>query len=386
MRPILILSERDERLKAVVAQIVGHHAVLLTENGVFVKVKNQRYRTGQQITFCEKRRLPAKALAMAAGLAVFLLGSAFLALERLPYAYVSVDVNPSIEFTLNWFDRVLSLRAVNGDAIPIAQSLEENGVLNQPIDIAVGMTIKGLNEMRYFSDGTENDVVISVASFGLKDVNGLSGTLKESALSALKEHALSVTSFQTDPEKVREAQKYHTTAGKLVIVESLTQGGDGLADDIKKEWLEKPVREILNHKNANAPKGNEKKPEEPGQTADTAGTAGIQPSVTVSPSTQPPDKTKAPKRTDAPNKTDDPAKTQGQPAIEKIRQADATPAPGITNLPQNTPAPKEKDREPKATPPDKGNSGGQGKDNEKQEGAKEPAEPSKGGGNQKGKP
>ena len=379
-------------MKAVVAQIVGHHAVLLTEDGVFVKVRNQRYRTGQQITFCEKRRLPAKALAMAASLAVFLLGGTFLALLRLPYSYVSVDVNPSMEYTLNWFDRVLSLHAVNEDAIPIAQSLQKSGVLNQPIAAAVGMTIRELNTRQYFADGTENDVVISVASFGLKDVKGLAGTLKDSAGSALDGHALCVTAIQTDAGKVQEAQKYHTTAGKLVIVEGLAQGGENLSDGIKEDWLKKPVREILGHKNGNAPNGNEKKNEETEHVSDTVSTNGLQPEDTVSPSTKRPDKSKAPvqtdvpEKTDKPKKTDSPAKTQGQPNTEKVAGTDATPKPEITDKPKSTPAPKDKQQETKATPPDNGKSGGQGKDNKAQEGAKEPEQPSKGGENQKGKP
>jgi hypothetical protein len=383
----LILTERDERLKAVVAQIVGHHAVLLTENGMFVKVKNQRYRTGQQIAFCKKRRLPAKMLAMAASLVVFLTGGTYLALARLPYSYVSVDVNPSMEYTLNWFDRVLSLRAVNEDAKPIAQYLEENGALNQPIDKAVKMTIQKLSDMRYFEFDTENDVVIAVASYGLKDVISLSGTLKDSAGSALTDYVLAVTAFQTGPEKVHEAQEYHTTAGKLSIVENLAQGGDGLAEKTKEEWLKKPVREILCHKNGNAqPKTEEKKPEKQEQTADGMAAEGIHPAVTGSPSAKPFDKTTAPKKTDVPRITDTPGKKQDRPNTGKVTQADATPAPSDVVKPKNTPGPKEKDQEPKATPTDKGGSGGQGKENGSQEGEKEPDQPSKGGGNQKDKP
>ncbi len=368
-------------MKAVVAQIVGRHAVLLAENGMFLKVKNQRYRVGQQITFCSKRRLPAKMLAMAASLVIFILGGTYLALEGLPYSYVSVDVNPSIEYTLNWFDRVLSLHAVNEDAEPIAQYLEENGAVNQPIAAAVGMTIKKLNDMRYFENETENDVVIAVASFGLKDVNSLSGALKDSAGGSLTDHVLDVTSFQTDTEKVHEAQKYHTTAGKLVIVENLAQDGEGLADEAKEEWLKKPVREILKQKNGKAqPQTDEKKTEKPEHTTDTLSTEGIRPDDAESPSIKSPDNTKLPKDTDMR------MKKQDQPNAEKDKQTDAAPARNDKDKPENTPAPKEKEQGPKASPPGKGGNGGQDKEDETKKVVKEPAQPSKGGGNQKGDP
>jgi hypothetical protein len=381
LRLTLILSERDESLKAVVVQIVGRHAVLLTENGMFLKVKNQRYRTGQQISFCPKRRSLVKPLAMAASLIIFLLGGTFLALERLPFSYVSIDVNPSIEYTLNWFDRVLSLRAVNEDAKPIAQNLQEKGALNQPIAIAVGMTIKSLNEMLYFKDDAKNDVVIAVASFGLKNVDSLSGTLKDSAGSSLTDHVLAVTSFQTDTAKVHEAQKYHTTAGKLIIVENLAQGGDGYADATKEEWLKKPVREILGHNNGKAQtQADEKKPENTEHMADGMGTEGIPPKKTVSPQPRSTEKADAPKETDTPKGKHD------QPNTEKVKQTDATPTVNVQDKPQNTPAPKDKEQGPKTGTPGKGLSGGQEKENGTQEGAKEPSQPSDGGGPKKDKP
>jgi hypothetical protein len=223
-------------------------------------------------------------------------------------------------------------------------------------------------------------------------VNGLSGTLKDSAGSAISDHVLEVTSFQTDSEKIQEAQKYHTTAGKLAIVESLAEGGDSLAVEIKEEWLRKPVKEILSHKNSNTPMNNDKQNQEPEYALDTMSTAGILPEDTGSSFTNPPRKTKTPKVSDtpketiAPKKTIAPAKTQGKPSTQTVKQTDATPAVDNGGKHDNTPVPKKVDQEPKATLPDKGSSGGQGKEDESQEDRKVPEQPSKGGGNQNGKP
>lgn len=322
-------------------------------------------------------------LAMAAGLVIFLLGGTYLTLERLPYSYVSIDVNPSMEYTLNWFDRVLSLRAVNEDAKPIAQYLAESGAVNQPIDRAVIMTIQKLNDMRYFENDTENDVVIAVASFGLKDVNRLSGTLKDSAGSVLMDHVLEVTSIQTDTGKVNEAQKYHTTAGKLVIVEDLAQSENGLADDLKEEWLEKPVREILKQKNGKSqPNTDEKNTGKPEHAANGMDAEGNRPEGTETPSTNSPVKTKTPKDMDVPTKKQD------QPNAEKDKKTDAVPSLNNQDKPKNTPAPKEKEKDKgtKASPPGKGDNGGQEKIDVPKKNVKDPLQPSKGGGNQKGNP
>ena len=344
-------------MKAVVAQIVGRHAVLLTENGTFVKVKNLRYHPGQQIAFCQKRKQLAKPLVIAASFMIFLLGGTYLAAERLPYSYVSMDVNPSIEYTLNWFDRVLSLRAVNEDAKQIAQRLAENGVVNQPVDMAISMTIKSLDDMQYFSDDAENDVVIAVASLGLKDVGGICERLESSAGSALPDQPLAVTAFQTDRAKVKEAQQYHTTAGKLVIVENLAASGDGLADAAKEDWLKKPVREILGHENGNAQtKMDEKKPEDPGHAKDHAATVDVPPEETETPPSS------SPGKADPPKKTDVPGQKQDHPNAEKDEPADATP--NGKDKPKNSPAPDHTKQEPKNTTPPKGGSGGQEKERE----------------------
>ncbi len=350
-------EERDERLKAVVAQIVGRHAVLLTENGTFVKVKNLRYHPGQQIAFCQKRKRLAKPLVIAASFMIFLLGGTYLAAERLPYSYVSMDVNPSIEYTLNWFDRVFSLRAVNEDANPIVRRLTENGVMNQPIDMAISMTIKSLDDMQYFSDDSENDVLIAVASLGLKDVSSLSERLEGSAGSALPDQPLAVTAFQTDRAKVQEAQQYHTTAGKLVIVENLAGSGNGFADEAKEDWLKKPVREILGHENSDAKtKTDEKKPENPGHATDHAATLAVHPEETGSPPSSPPGKA------DPPKQTDPPKQKQDKPNIEKDKPVDATP--NEKEKPKNSPAPEHVKQEPKNTTPPKGGNGRQEKERE----------------------
>jgi len=313
---------------------------------------------------------------MAAGLMIFLLGGTSLALARLPYSYVSIDVNPSIEYTLNWFDRVLSLRAVNEDAEPIIQNLQENGVVNQPIDIAIGMTIKSLNDMQYFKDGAENDVVIAVASFGLKDVNRLSGILKVSAGIALTDHALKVTVFLTDTKKINEAQKYHATAGKLVIVENLASSVDGLQAQTKEEWLRKPVREILSHING-AVKAVEKVPENREHATEPISTASIQPEESDSLPLASPKKMNSPKLTDVPNQKNN---------SEKSKQPDATPKLMVEDKPENSPAPKRMGQDPETGTPPKDADSEQGKGHEAPEYTRDPKQSTDDGDHQKGKP
>lgn len=69
-------------------------------------------------------RRRARPWAMAAACAACLLltvGSLWLYLT--PAAYISVDVNPSVELTVNRFDRVISLKGLNDDGAALAEDL-----------------------------------------------------------------------------------------------------------------------------------------------------------------------------------------------------------------------------------------------------------------------
>lgn len=54
-----------------------------------------------------------------------------------PTSYVSLDVNPSIEYRLNVFDRVLSVVGVNDDGENILDGIGQTKIKNKSIDKAI---------------------------------------------------------------------------------------------------------------------------------------------------------------------------------------------------------------------------------------------------------
>ena len=68
-----------------------------------------------------------------------------------PYTFVSLDVNPSIEFTLNRFNRVIDVKAINDDGSEILVSLK-NDIMNNSIDDAVAETVEKIKENGYFDN------------------------------------------------------------------------------------------------------------------------------------------------------------------------------------------------------------------------------------------
>ncbi len=228
-------------MKAVVMHTSGRHAVLLGRDGGFARVKNRGYRAGQQIGVQRARRPVLKPLLALASVVLVLFSATALAANFLPFSYVSVDVNPSLMMTLNWFDRVLSVEAKNSDGEEIAELLFDGGIVGQPVDDAVQRVYAALEAGEYVNAGAENDVVVAVASYGIKDTEPILEQIKQMQTVKSSGTELSVQTVQADRAMVAEAEALQTTAGKLALVKPLAGGS---AEETQ-AWLRRSVREIL---------------------------------------------------------------------------------------------------------------------------------------------
>ena len=136
-------------MKAVVLEIRDKKAAVLTHGGQILKVSNKHYMVGQEVNIKEAsekvvdmarnagRWMPAAAAAAF----LFVIGR-LMCLSMEPYGVVSLDVNPSIEFTINNMDKVLYVNGVNDDGKDILEGISEKKLINQDIDKAVNVTIE----------------------------------------------------------------------------------------------------------------------------------------------------------------------------------------------------------------------------------------------------
>ena len=106
--------DEKEKLKASLDQIHAEESL---------KTSTKKY-LFEKVYFKEKKRFsPLRKFAAAAvcSLAVFIGGGSWLFFT--PTAFISVDVNPSLELEINRFDRVLSVEGYNDDGKSLAESL-----------------------------------------------------------------------------------------------------------------------------------------------------------------------------------------------------------------------------------------------------------------------
>ncbi len=240
---------KKEQSSAVIVEIRGRYAAALTKEGVFLRIPNEGYALGQQIqpeyasraAQSVRRRVRLNAYAgMAAGFLLLLLGG-FKGYTT-PVGVVSLDVNPSIEYTINLFDRVLDISAVNDDAGVLLAGMDESALMYQSVDEAVDATILALRESGYLSDTVENDVVISASSYDERHTQQISDRL---GTRVGQQSDLTVYSVPVSKGEVQSAHALGTSAGKLHIVELLGETWSGEESFDRGEWISRPVREIM---------------------------------------------------------------------------------------------------------------------------------------------
>jgi hypothetical protein len=239
--------KQEQTTGAVIVEVRGRKAAALTQGGEFIRVNNEGYTIGQQVLLApqpeairpvQRARMTAFA-AMAAGFLLLVFGG--FKGYTLPVGVVSLDVNPSIEYTINAFDRVLDITAVNDDGSLILADMDKQALLYHPVDEAVDATILALRQNGYLT-GSANDIVISSSSYDTKHTESIADRL---GTHVGEQDDLSVLSVPVSRSEVEDAHARGTSAGKLYIVEELEDSWTSSESFDADDWIARPVREII---------------------------------------------------------------------------------------------------------------------------------------------
>ncbi len=241
----------------VILEVADGYAAALSDDGTISRIPNRNYRVGQTLC-CPKRESKNRftvyvhRIAAVAAVFVFLfLGAGFI-LNRMPVSYISLDVNPSVQYKLNVFNQVVDIIPLNEDAKAL---LENTSFVNQPADKAIQQTVELLGESNYLTSAEKNDILISATS-------SLTEKSKE-ALTAVV-HATEETTqslgvvadiivVESSMSDLKQAEKLGTTPGKLVLVNEIAQADVVSIDPVKdadameevQDLLDKPVKELV---------------------------------------------------------------------------------------------------------------------------------------------
>ena len=235
-------------MKAVIVEIKGEYASALSDDGCFSTIKNHDYATGQIIQLSRPKSQLVKKLSMltASAAAVLILGVGTWAYAS-PYSYVSLDVNPSIEYIVNRFDRVLRVNAVNDDGEELLKEINLKELKNRSIQDALTETVEQIQEAGYFSGQEEGGIVIATSAQNTDKAEELALELQSAVEEEIVENSKNVTveTFSVTKDRVDQAKELGVTPGKLNLVEKLQESASGEDTIVLEEWLNKPVKDIM---------------------------------------------------------------------------------------------------------------------------------------------
>lgn len=162
-------------MKAAVVDIKGSYAAVLAENGEVKKIVNNGYSIGDTIDLSEVKtvkrpgnisRIIRRTVAVAAAVIILAVGAMATA-YAIPYGTVSVEGEPSIEYTINCFDYVIGVKALNESGEKILSEMNEDDLKHKKVDDAVAVTVERMKKDGYLDD--ENSGVSINADTGDDD-------------------------------------------------------------------------------------------------------------------------------------------------------------------------------------------------------------------------
>ena len=229
-------------MKAVVMETRKNEAAVLLKDGTFRIVKG-KYTVGQVIELKGSARpVPRRWMAAAAALVVAAgIGSGlWIDGNYVAYGEVSLDINPSIVYTVNKRSRVLKVRAVGSEAEQVVESLEKDGIRFAEVSDAIEKTMGLLETEGYIDEEQEEYVLLNVSTDNARVKEAVTSAVQSGMERSLEHaHALSFRIEHSDRATARRAAQRNMSVGRYAAWE---QAEDGTEPET---YAEKPVREIL---------------------------------------------------------------------------------------------------------------------------------------------
>ena len=231
-------------MKAVIVECSNSAAVALCDDGSFRKLKNKGYSIGQELLLRQNRSANhmMQKLSICASLALVLLSFVGIGSHSYvePYSYVSLDINPSIEYALNRYDKVISVSGINNEGQQVVSSIESD-IKNQNITTALGVTIGQLEKDNYIVQEEKNHVIVSVCSNNDTKTRSLTSCID--TFSVEKSSVCLIDTVPVSKEVKDDADSLGITPGKLALIQAVAETTSDSDFDVS-EWTDKTVSEL----------------------------------------------------------------------------------------------------------------------------------------------
>ena len=152
-----------------------------------------------------------------------------------PTSIISIDINPSIELSVNRFDRVVAVEGRNQDGSDFAETLD---VMHQNYKTAV----EEILESDTITQCLARDELLSVAVVEIDETQGEAILEYVSQCTAQEKNA---SCYGVTPEEVEEAHSLGLSYGKYLVYEKIAQYTDLLSPEEANNMTMRQLREYL---------------------------------------------------------------------------------------------------------------------------------------------
>ncbi len=305
-------------MKAIVMETRGREAAILLKDGTFRTVKG-RYSVGETIDYQETVRPAFRKWMAAAAAAVIMIGAGggfWYDANYVAYAEISLDVNPSIVYTVNKRNRVLEVRAVNDEAAEAVSALNEEGVRFMPVADAIDRAMMLFENEGYLDAENEDYVLMNVSADNAGIHERVTSEIETGMGRAMeRDPSMEYRVDHSDRATARRAEDSDMSTGRYAVWE---QEGAGREQE---EYAQMPVRELMGKPEESTPAApNEGGAPQTERSTPTTSMGGIQGEGAVREQEQ---NLAVPR-----DKPDESSKTGSQPSAETQMETGTEPSQG----------------------------------------------------------
>lgn len=164
--------------------------------------------------------------------------------KKAEICWVTLDINPSLEYGLDQDLRVIRINSLNAEAQRLVDGQE---ILHQPIGEVIPLTVRRATELGYINTSKENHILITVSPQDEREQEQdqqLPEELVEKANQALETTNMraSVNVLVVPAELRNQAQEFNISVGKYVVMlEGLQEGLSIEATQLQEKSIQSAV-------------------------------------------------------------------------------------------------------------------------------------------------
>ncbi|MFC4776889.1 anti-sigma factor domain-containing protein [Paenibacillus sp. GCM10023252] len=231
--------------RGLVMEVSRHHMIVMTPDGQFVRVKRQGQAVvGAEVVFsaASERRGTVRWYSYAAAVLVLLCIPILLLVQRDAHAiaaYMSLDINPSIEMGMDRQGQVRELRALNSDGEQLIQGLRYKSL---PVE-QVAAAILEKAESAHYLDEADHDVVLTSilerTEAGAQYEEELVGRVRLAVEAVIHRNDAQLSTLAVPAELREEADELGISSGKMAVyLIAMQQGYKVSLSELQKQSID----------------------------------------------------------------------------------------------------------------------------------------------------